>query len=375
MRRGHKKLLIFEIIVFSIFFINSFVSSILGSYKTIVFLLILVGAFKLLFGLEKDRHRYTKDIIFEILIFMTIFFVLFYFLGIFITFARIENYLTSYGIKTFILPVVLTILIKEYLRYQMVSKSDGSKLLICTTCALFIFLDITDPIRYADFKTSYGIFMFLAMTLFPSISTNIVCTYITKKTGYKPIILYLLIIELYQYIIPIIPNPDKYLTSVIKLVLPVVLVFRLAKFFKIEDDEDVERDYNKKNYWFIVIPAVFIVVIVYFTSGYFKYHAIAIASGSMEPKIYKGDVVVIEKINDRFDELEVGQVIAYRYEGIMIVHRLIKIEKVNDEYYFYTKGDNNATEDNYAIREEMIYGTVNVKIPFIGIPTVWLNEL
>ena len=34
---------------------------------------------------------------------------------------------------------------------------------------------------------------------------------------------------------------------------------------------------------------------------YFKYYAIAIASGSMEPKIYKGDVVVIVPILEASD--------------------------------------------------------------------------
>lgn len=375
MRRGHKKLLIFEIIVFAIFFINSFVSNILGTYKTIVFLLAALGLFKVFFGFEKDRHRYTRDIMLETIIFMVIFFILFYLLGIFITFARTENYLTSYGIKTFILPVILITIVKEYLRYNMVSKSDGSILMTCVTCALFILIDVSDAIYFASFDSSYNTFMFLALSLFPAISTNVACTYIVKKTGYKPTILYLLIIGLYQYIFPIIPNPDKYLTSVIRLVLPVILVFKIAKFFKMEADEEIDSTYNKTNHWLLIIPAVFIVVIVYFTSGYFKYHAIAIASGSMEPKIYKGDVVVIEKIENNFDELKEGQVIAYRYDGIMVVHRLIKIEKVNNKYYFYTKGDNNATEDNYAVQEDMVYGTVNVKIPFIGIPTVWLNEL
>ena len=375
MRKGYKKLLIFQIIVFAIFFINSFVSNILGTYKTIAFLLVTLGLFKLFFGFEKDRHRYTKTIMFEILLFMTIFFILFYLLGIVITYARIENYLTYYGIKTFILPVTLIIIIKEYLRYQMVSKADGNMILTCTTCMLFILIDITDAIYFADFKSSYSAFLFIALTLFPAISTNIVATYVTKKTGYKPLILYLLIMGLYQYIIPIIPNPDKYLTSVIRLVLPVLLVFRLSKFFKLEEDEEINQDYNKRNYWFIIIPSIFIIIIVYFTSGYFHYHAIAIASGSMEPKIYKGDVVVIEKLDGKYSELKEGQVIAYRYEGIMIVHRLIKIEKVGDEYYFYTKGDNNANEDNYAIKQELVYGTVNLKIPLIGIPTVWLNEL
>ena len=43
--------------------------------------------------------------------------------------------------------------------------------------------------------------------------------------------------------------------------------------------------------------------------------------------------------------------------------------------YFYTKGDANNSLDNYVIGEEMIMGTINHYIPFIGYPTVLLNEL
>ena len=53
----------------------------------------------------------------------------------------------------------------------------------------------------------------------------------------------------------------------------------------------------------------------------------------------------------------------------------VKKIKVDGETIFYTKGDANHDIDNYKITEDMIIGTVNVKIPYIGYPTVWLNEL
>ena len=49
--------------------------------------------------------------------------------------------------------------------------------------------------------------------------------------------------------------------------------------------------------------------------------------------------------------------------------------KVDNKYYFYTKGDANEIEDGYPITEDMIVGVVNVKVPYIGLPTVLLNEL
>ena len=87
-----------------------------------------------------------------------------------------------------------------------------------------------------------------------------------------------------------------------------------------------------------------------------------------------GDVVVINQ-KYKLDELNVGDVIAYKYEGKIIVHRIAKVAKYRDEKIFYTQGDANNTIDEYIVYPETIMGSVKWKIPYIGLPTVWLNEL
>ena len=375
MKRARIRFLTFELLIFIVFLVNSFVSNILKGYMTAIFLVLLLVLFRLFFGFTKDRHRYVKDIIFDILIVLIIFFILFYILGIFIGFARPEDYYSFYGFNTFIFPLVLNIIIKEILRSKMLSKTHDDKILIATTCILFICLDVTSTIYYNNFDSPYNTFIFVALYLLPSICTNLACTYVSLKVGYKPIILYLLVVELCQYLLPIIPNPDKYLTSVIRLILPAILWYRVYEFFKFESDREFERDTNKFGWVYVLIPSILIVVMVYFTSGYFRYHAIAIATGSMEPKIHKGDVVVIEKMNKNYNTLKKGDIIAFKYNGVVIVHRIIRIIKNENEYYFYTKGDANNVEDGYPVKEDMIVGIIHVKIPYLGIPTVWVNEL
>ena len=375
MKKGYKKLLIFEIIVFIILILNSFIWNILDNYIKIIFLIILIITFKKIFGIEKDKHRYTKDIIFDIIIFLLIFFLLYYLSGILIGFAKTGNYYNLNGIIKFIIPVTIIILLKEYLRYSVIMKSEGSKLLIVLTCILFILLDITNALYYNNFATKYETFIFIALTLLPSISTNIVCSYLTYKVGYKPNIVYLLIINLYQYLIPIIPNPNEYITSIINFLLPILLGNKLNRFFKTSIDEEIERDYKKNKLLSLIIPTTIVMTLVYFTSGYFTYSAIAIASGSMEKEISKGDVVIVKKINGEYDKLKEKQIIAYKYNGIIVVHRIAKIIKEDDKYYIYTKGDANKALDNYVVEQETVIGIVNTKIPFIGLPTVWLNEL
>lgn len=374
MKKGYKKLLIFQLILLVIFIFNSFVSSILTKYNQIIFLIIILIIFKFLFGFEKDRHRYIKDLILETIIFLLTYFIIFYLSGIIIGFAKTTNYYTLSGFIDFIIPLVLSIILKEYLRYMMLTKSEYCKLLNVTTVILFIIFDVSNAIFYNSFSNNYDSFMFISLTLLPAIGNNIVCSYISRSSGYKPVILYLLCINLYQYLLPIIPNPNEYLLSVINLLVPFSYGFSIYRFYSRVKDEDILRDYNKKKINSLIPALIISIIAVYFTSGYFKYYMVAIASGSMTPNINKGDVVIIEKTNN-YEEIEVGQVIAYKYNNVIVVHRVIR--KINDDgsYYFYTKGDNNLDEDNYPIKEDMVIGVVDIKIPYIGIPTVWLNNL
>ena len=169
--------------------------------------------------------------------------------------------------------------------------------------------------------------MFISLTLLPAIGNNIVCSYISRSSGYKPVILYLLCINLYQYLLPIIPNPNEYLLSVINLLVPFSYGFSIYRFYSRVKDEDILRDYNKKKINSLIPALIISIIAVYFTSGYFKYYMVAIASGSMTPNINKGDVVIIEKTN-KYDEIEVGQVMAYKYNNVIVVHRVIR--KIND---------------------------------------------
>lgn len=375
MKRGYKKLLIFQLIMFLILILNSFIHNILGNYSTIIFLVLTTIAFKFIFGIEKDRHRFTKDIIFDVIIFLLTFFLLYYLSGIIIGFARTDNYYNVNGIITFIIPIIITTILKEFLRYQVIMKSEGSKLLTILTCILFIFLDVTNPIFYNGFASKYDTFIFFALTLLPAISSNIVCSYLTYKVGYKPNILYLLVINLYQYLLPLVPNPNEYLASLVNFLLPILLGFKLSSFFNLTMDEEIERDYNKKGIISLIIPTILVIILVYFTSGYFHYYAVAIASGSMEKVISKGDIVVIEKLDAEYEKLKEGQIIAYTYNGVLVVHRIVRIIKQDGQYYVYTKGDANPNEDNYVVEQDTIMGTVKAVVPYLGLPTVWLNEI
>ena len=69
MKKGYKKLLIFSFIIIVLILCNTFIINFLGGYKIILFLTVLLLIFNKVFVIEKDRHLYFKDILFEIFLF------------------------------------------------------------------------------------------------------------------------------------------------------------------------------------------------------------------------------------------------------------------------------------------------------------------
>ena len=256
----------------------------------------------------------------------------------------------------------------------MLNKAENSKILTVATFALFVLLELSPRIYTSNLGSNYNIFLFIALTILPVISNNIVCSYIAKKVGFLPNVFWLLVTSMYMVFLPIVPNTGYYITSLIEFLFPFVLMYNTHIFYR-NRDHDVPISYIKKRR-FVELPLLAIIVfaLAYFVSGYFRYYAISIATGSMLPNIKVGDVVIVDQQKD-YKELKKGESIAYKYGKVVIVHRLCDIIVVKDDYYFYTKGDANEDKDNYIIYPDMIIGKVNTKIPYIGLPTVWLKEL
>lgn len=131
---------------------------------------------------------------------------------------------------------------------------------------------------------------------------------------------------------------------------------------------------------FILLIIIFLLFTFYFVdlvsnikSGENKpplFDAYVIVSPSMVPTIKVQDGIVIQRME--VDKLEKGDIISFlssdpRYQGVIITHRIIGIEKSQSgDYLFRTKGDNNHIEDSSLVKEEDIYGKVVFNIPFLG---------
>lgn len=92
----------------------------------------------------------------------------------------------------------------------------------------------------------------------------------------------------------------------------------------------------------------------------------------MLPVISHGDDVVV---NQKFKTINKGDIIAFKAENKIFIHRVHNIIEVDGEKFYYTKGDNNKNVDNFKTKLSDIVDVVNIKIPIIGYSTVIFSEL
>jgi len=111
------------------------------------------------------------------------------------------------------------------------------------------------------------------------------------------------------------------------------------------------------------------------------HHMNVVSSGSMEPVLYKGDVVLI---NYNINSIDIGDIIIYEarwFEYKPVIHRVIAKNESNGNTFYILKGDNNANQDPEPVAPNQIISKVvkiNNKpliIPKIGYITLWFQEI
>lgn len=128
--------------------------------------------------------------------------------------------------------------------------------------------------------------------------------------------------------------------------------------------------------WVIMIALVLVVAVILITRingntpSFMGYSIYRISSGSMEPTLEVGDVILVKECEPQ--DLQIGDIVTFQgegiYEGKIITHRVIKATyEENGQLYFDTKGDANKNDDPVN-KAESLYGRMETTIP-------WLNFL
>ncbi|MBA7473072.1 hypothetical protein ES707_08406 [subsurface metagenome] len=115
----------------------------------------------------------------------------------------------------------------------------------------------------------------------------------------------------------------------------------------------------------LILVALLAPVIVYAVAFVVDgYYSSVIMSGSMEPAVQVGSIVVTQKID--VDNVNAGDIIVFHRSDSKTLHRVIEKIVENDSYYFRTKGDANEDPDPWLVQPEQVQGTLLLTVPYYG---------
>ncbi len=95
--------------------------------------------------------------------------------------------------------------------------------------------------------------------------------------------------------------------------------------------------------------------------------SLTVLSGSMEPTIHVGDIVVVKQISPM--EARIGDVVTFRDPGDpdkLITHRVRKITAADGKVAFETKGDANTSVEDWTVARDGTIGLVLYRVPRLG---------
>ena len=101
--------------------------------------------------------------------------------------------------------------------------------------------------------------------------------------------------------------------------------------------------------------------------SFFGYKAFVVASGSMEPTLDFGDIVIIRETEQ--NNINTGDIITFLEKDnnkSTITHRIVNIIEEDGKIKYQTKGDNNNTRDDELVTYDNIEGKYQFKISKLG---------
>jgi len=112
-----------------------------------------------------------------------------------------------------------------------------------------------------------------------------------------------------------------------------------------------------------VIALMGLYIITSNSSVFSGYRSFLVQSGSMEPAIMTGDIILIHSQDNYFKN---DTITFHGSEGRTVTHRIAEITQNNGKQFFTTKGDANRSEDEDSITQDKIIGKVTLVIPKLG---------
>jgi signal peptidase len=281
---------------------------------------------------------------------------------------------TLSGIAINLLKIFSELIALELIRNCLINNTDRNvRLGYFAFVTIFIAAIKLDFDQIRNLETNLDKVRFIGSELLPELCGSIFASYLVYMGGPVLSIIYLGMKDGFYWLSPVLPNINWLMQAFIGILLPIfcMMFFNFCYSKVINESKPQARKVENPVGW--VIVTTFSILIIWFAIGVFPVRPYVIMSGSMEPQIKAGDLVLVKR--DVAENMKVGDVIQYKSGDFYVFHRIIGIEEEDKEIKYKTRGDNNSFDDPELVKPENIRGIVIYTVPKIGYPALIIRSL
>lgn len=314
-----------------------------------------------------------RGMVIEISFFLAIFHLLIYaIIGVFTSFGKTPYSSSLLGITLNLLEMWVILfgseLSRAFLLHNLPKKHVQISVILVSLAIAMFRIPLS---RIISISSGLALMDFLTEIAFPQLMQSYVASGLAVLAGPAPAIVYLGLIRAFEYLSPYLPTPEWMPLLLFNLLVPVLSLSVLRMLYLKEAAIREPMRTSKGGFGWIVVSVVS-VIIIWFAVGLFPIYPSVIITGSMEPVIIPGDVVLVEKVDS--DTIQAGDIIMFdNGEGIFITHRVTGIIEDDNGRQFITKGDNNSSKDSEPSNESQFRGKIISIVPKIGLPTLFIR--
>jgi signal peptidase len=247
----------------------------------------------------------------------------------------------------------------------VIGKRSPTQALVWSTL-FFSFLSIPVTRIAAIDGSPATVFGFLGKTLLPTLSENLLASFLVLIGGPLPAIAYRGFLLMFEWLSPILPDLNWTATAFLGTIAPALgLLIVWSQFLPKPARQGKAQSHEGQSTTSWLLVALVAAALVWFNNGVFGVRPTLVSGMSMSPAMVTGDIAITKDV--AAEAVEVGDVIRFRDEqsGVYIIHRVIAIHTDGGEMQFITQGDANNALDP-PVPASRLEGKAIFVVPKIG---------
>lgn len=260
--------------------------------------------------------------------------------------------------------------------YMVNSLAREEKFLVFIPIALLMTAFGYPVSKFTSLKSLEETVKYLAQYFVPDFCQNLLATYLAFLGGWIPSLIYMGVLQAFHWLSPILPNLKWITAALVGIMCPVFSLTAMQNIYLKETRTLKKLESKQESPLSWMVTSILSIGIIWFAVGVFPVYPSVVATGSMEPMIMPGDMILVDKVEKMgdIDRLKAGDVIQFKRENILISHRIVEVIEREKAKSFRTKGDNNNVEDRELVKPGDVKGRIIQVVPKIGWPTLLIKK-